>query len=391
MIDKIIGNRCTGCTSCKSSCPVSAIKMRKNSEGFLFPVVDENICINCGICEKKCPILAEKIINYDEPIVYAAWNVDEQIRIESTSGGVFTALAKAFIEHGGSVVGATYDENFTIYHVIIKTISEIQRLRQSKYAQSNLKDVFGKIKKLLDQQKKVLFCGTPCQAVGLQYYLGKTYNNLYCCDFICRGVVSPEVYHKFLYDMGMKSFKLKKVHFKNKDYGWNNFSTKLLFENGLVYQKNRDEDFYMRGYLKHNLYLRPCCYQCMFKTIPRSSDISLGDFWGIGNYKKELDNNRGTSVVLVNSQKGKKLFEWAKKDLYTECRNLAEVLNGNTCLLNSAQEGEFRKYFFENIKKYNFEELIEKIDKKALHLSNKDKVLLILHQLKINLLRKKNE
>lgn len=376
MLIEKIEKKCTGCTACYNSCTPDAITMECDEEGFLYPRIDKERCIECGICENTCPILKDHKRKYLNPIVYAGWNKDEQVRINSTSGGVFSALAEEILERDGVVVGAYYDEDFTVKHGMIEKIEDIPTLRQSKYTQSKLDNIFKDIKKRLDDKQLVLFCGTPCQSAGLQNYLKKSYNELFCCDFICRGVTSPKVYKKFLRDIAEKQeTRVKKVQFKNKDYGWNQFSTKLIFENDTTYQKDRYEDYYMRGYLKHNLYLRPSCHECEFKKLPRVSDVSLGDFWGVGNYGKHLDNDCGTSVILVNSEKGIKLVDMISERLYLEQRELDEVLKGNVCLLNSAEEGKQRNYFFENISKYKFDELIEKIDAKENKMSLKERVV----------------
>lgn len=383
MVDKIIGDCCTGCSACMNRCPKQAITLVPNSEGFWYPSVSQTKCVYCNLCISTCPILKPKqSLNFSDPEVYAAWNKDEEIRIESTSGGVFSALAKVFIQGGGCVVGARYCENFTIAHYLIKREEDISLLRQSKYAQSDLHSIFRTIQSKLKSGEKVLFCGTPCQVAGLQTFLNKEYCNLYTCDFICRGVISPKVYQKFLNDMSQKyGSVLRTVQFKNKDYGWNRFSTKLGFQNETCYQKDRDCDFYMKGYLKHNLFLRPSCHNCQFKSLPRVSDLSLGDFWGIGNYQKELDTNKGTSVVLINSPKGKELFLEMKDMLVYSKRTLNEVLTGNSCLLHSAPVGEFRTYFFRYMNKKPFDKLIEKIEYKSQHLTLKEKLARVMHRI----------
>lgn len=388
MIDTVVERRCTACSSCQNICPVSAIKLTADEEGFSYPTVDYKKCVNCRICLTHCPVLTPlESERTPQPDVYAAWNIDQAVRMESTSGGVFSALARAIIEQGGYIVGAEYDADFQVHHTIINTLESVPRQRQSKYAQSDLGNTFQKVKALLEEQNLVLFCGTPCQSAGLQKYLGKSYERLFCCDFICRGVISPKVYRKFLEDMRPeKSTTLQKVHFKNKDYGWNRFSTKLIFTNGDIYQKDRDEDYYMCGYLKHNLYLRSCCHKCAYKTFPRVSDLSLGDFWGIRNYDPELDNEMGTSVILVNSEKGRTLFDWARKYLELNQRTLEEVITGNSCLLTSAPEGQFRSFFFDNISKYNFAELIKIIDHKSERLTVTDRFLRTLYTWKQKLL-----
>lgn len=376
MVDKIIGDRCTGCSACMSQCPKQAITFVPNSEGFWYPRISQTECVQCNLCINTCPILKPKPNqNFSEPEVYAAWNRNEEVRLQSTSGGVFSVLAKVFIRDGGCVVGARYCDDFTISHCIIEREEDIPLLRQSKYAQSNLNYVFRDIQGRLNLGEKVLFCGTPCQSAGLQSFLGKEYSDLYTCDFICRGVISPKVYRKFLTDLSQKyGSALKSVQFKNKDYGWNRFSTKIRFQNETCYQKDRNSDYYMRGYLKHNLYLRPSCHNCQFKSFPRISDISLGDFWGIGNYQKTLDADKGTSVILVNTEKGNKLFVSIRGGLEFSERTLDEVLAGNSCLLHSAPEGEFRTFFFQRMDKIAFDKLIEMIDYKSQHLTLKEKL-----------------
>lgn len=391
MIDQKISHNCTGCFACQNICALDAISLVPDHEGFWYPRVAQDKCVRCGKCVTHCPSLKKlEFGNYTQPKVYAAWNTDQQIRMESTSGGVFTALAEAVLQNGGYVVGACYDESLSIHHRIISSREEIVSLRQSKYAQSRIDDVLTQVKQLLQQQKMVLFCGTPCQSAGLQQFLGKVYPNLYCCDFICRGVISPKVYQKFLEDMCPdRNTGVDKVHFKNKDFGWNRFSTKLTFHDGSVYQKDRNEDYYMRGYLRHNLYLRPSCHQCEYKSLPRVSDISLGDFWGIGSYDPSLDNEMGTSVVLVNSQKGVVLLELASKDLFLNRRTLDEVRRGNSCLLNAAPPGVFRDYFFRNMDRCRFDRLIRKIDRRSVHGTPGDWLVRKLRTIKRRLCRKR--
>lgn len=373
MVSREAVPNCTGCSACQNACSLGAIKLIADTEGFVYPHVDKEKCVQCGKCLKSCPSLQSiHASQYSQPEVYAAWNVDTEIRVLSTSGGVFTALAEAVIGQGGYVAGAFYDDGFRICHGVISSMDEIPRLRQSKYAQSWMGSTFTTVRELLKSGKTVLFCGTPCQSAGLQQFLSKEYEHLYCCDFICRGVISPKVYSKFLQDMKpTETEKLDAVHFKNKDYGWNRFSTKLTFADGSTYQKDRNEDYYMRGYLRYNLYMRPSCHQCGYKTLPRISDISLGDFWGIGRYDETLDNEKGTSVVLVNSKKGQALLAMAQNHLMLYRRDIEEVIAGNSCLLNVAPPGEYRKFFFDKMDRYPFDKLIQMIDKKSMRVPKK--------------------
>lgn len=389
MVSRETVPNCTGCSACQNACNLDAIEMVADKEGFVYPRVDSEKCIRCGKCVKSCPsIQSLRAGDHFEPEVYAAWNKDTEIRILSTSGGVFTALAEAIIDQGGYVAGAFYDEGFRICHGVVSSLDEIPRLRQSKYAQSWIGSTFRTVQKLLKDDKTVLFCGTPCQSAGLQQFLGKEYANLYCCDFICRGVISPKVYEKFLQDMQpANTAALSGVHFKNKDFGWNRFSTKLTFGDGSVYHKDRNEDYYMRGYLRHNLYLRPSCHRCEYKTLPRVSDMSLGDFWGIGRYDSSLDNEKGTSVVLVNSEKGRKLLALSQEKLVLHKRSLEEVVAGNSCLLNVAKPSKYRDYFFKKMERCRFDELVIRIDKKSERLPVKIRIRQLLGRCKRALLR----
>lgn len=367
MINITDKTKCTGCSACVNVCPKSAINFCDDRAGYRYPIVNETKCVNCSLCEKVCPVINPVDVsgNFNEPIVKAAWNLDEEIRINSTSGGVFSAIADSFIENGGFVVGAEYTENFGIRHIVISDKDKIRQIRQSKYAQSDLGEIFKTIKNLLNNGEKVLFCGSPCQVAGLKKYLFKDYQNLFLVDFICRGIISQKIYKKYLESVERHTnSKITKVHFKNKDFGWNRFSTKLSLSNGDEYHKDRYNDEYMVGYLKYNLYLRLCCHDCQFKTIPRVADLSLGDFWGIANSDKTLDNDQGTSVVLINSEKGLKYFDGLSEMLFSTDSSIEQVVKGNSCLLNIAPKGEYSEYFYKHFEKKDFIELIHSIEKK---------------------------
>ncbi len=375
-------SKCTGCTACYNICPKEAIELVPDLEGFIYPHVRQNDCINCALCEKVCPILFPYNCNSGLPEVYAAWNLNEDIRINSTSGGVFSAIAEQFLNAGGFVSGAEYTEDLSIKHTVISDKEHLSALRQSKYAQSDLVDHFKQLQNLLDKGERVLFCGSPCQVAGLKSFLKKDYINLFTVDFICRGIISQTVYKEYLKSVEKHSgAKIQKVHFKNKDYGWNRFSTKLTLKNGKKYHKDRYHDEYMVGYLKYNLYLRPCCYDCRFKSLPRVSDITLGDFWGIGEQDPLLDTDKGTSVILVNSNKGRDILSETAALLNMEKSSLERVSKGNMCLLNNVSKGEYRDYFFDHFETKDFIDLIHKIEQKAVwdrtDLTFKDRVYLI--------------
>ncbi len=354
---------CTGCSACFNICPVNAIDMVKDKEGFKYPRVNMKKCINCELCEKVCPINnpVSKEQNNKEPTIIAAWTKNKGVRLDSTSGGIFSELAKTIYNQKGYVCGAIYNKDWLVEHYISSDAKDIDKLRSSKYLQSDINNTFKKIKELLEQGKKVLICGSPCQIAGLYNYLqNKEYENLYTCDFICRGMNSPKIFKKYIANLEEKyNSKVKKIKFKNKTYGWHNFSTKIDFENGESYIGSRYVDSYMVGYLKYNAFMRPSCYDCKFKSLPRSADITLADFWGIENINPKLDNDQGTSMILLNSKKGKELFEQIKDKIQYEEVISEEIFTENVCMEKSVKMTEERKKVFENIDKMSYKELSE--------------------------------
>lgn len=361
----LIKKHCTACGACNNICPNNSIKMIADDEGFFYPSIDKEKCINCNLCKNSCPILNKlDCKNKSHPRVYAAWSLDNEVRFNSTSGGVFTEFAKTVISKGGYVAGARYNKSHLVEHYIINAESEITLLRQSKYVQSQIGFVFKDIKKLLDKDKFVMFVGTPCESAGLLRFLNKSYENLLLCDFICRGANSPKAYFKYLESLKKQySSNVKKVWFKNKINGWNKFCTKIEFENGNEYYADRYTDLFMRGYLKYNLYIRPSCSECNFKGFPRYSDITLADFWGVKLNDESIDTDKGTSLVIINSEKGKKYFDGLDDRIFKEESSLQAALSFNQCAVKSVDMGEKRDYFFSKIDEMDFDELMNKIIK----------------------------
>ncbi len=357
--------KCTGCGVCSNVCPKSCIDMVSDNEGFLYPSVDFNNCISCSICEKTCPVLnGIKSENNPQPSAYAAWSLDKDIRFNSTSGGIFSELAKKIISDGGYVAGARYNGKHLVEHCIINDNESIFLLRQSKYVQSNSENIYKEIRTTLNKDKVVMFVGTPCQCAGLVSFLGKSYDNLLLCDFICRGANSPKAYTKYLESMENKyKSPIKKVWFKNKINGWNKFCTKIEFENGQNYYADRYTDLFMVGYLKYNLFMRPSCHNCKFKGFPRYSDITLADFWGVKLQDKMQDTDKGTSLVLINSSKGNIFFENIHEQVFQEKSSLDIVVQKNPCALESPVVGDMRAFFFENIERLGFKETMIKVIK----------------------------
>lgn len=362
MIDKLEKGKCTGCYTCANKCPQKCIKMVEDKEGFLYPEIDEEKCIKCNLCEKVCPVMQKKQSNNDKnPIVIAAWSKNNNIRLDSTSGGVFSELAKKVLNNGGYVCGAIYDENWMVKHILTNKIEDLEKIRSSKYIQSRIEDTFLEIKEKLDEGKTVLMCGAPCQVEGLANFLNKDYDNLILCDFICRGVNSPKIFRKYLDSLEKKyKSKIKAIKFKDKTYGWHSFSTRIEFENGKKYIGNRYLDSFMIGYLKYNAFMRPSCYDCQFKGLPRRSDITLADFWGIEKIAPQLDEDKGTSMVLLNSEKGRNLFAKIKENInHYEIEDKDNFLQ-NKCMYDSVEMTESRKHVLNEMNNLDYDELRKK-------------------------------
>ena len=363
-IDIIKKRECTGCYGCYNSCGRRCITMVSDREGFVYPHIDKKRCNGCNLCEKMCPLLSPKAgeNDFDIPEVFAAWTKDMDIRVNSTSGGVFSEIALDLLRRGGYVYGAVYGEDFEIKHCIIHTPDELYQVRQSKYAQSNIGMIYNEIKVLLRHGEMVLFCGTPCQCEALYNLAGGKKENLILVDFICRGVNSPVVFRKFLEFLeNTYHKKVQRVWFKNKEYGWNRFSTKVEFTDGSAYLQDRYHDWFMKGYIGHNLYMRPSCEKCLFKKIPQISDITLADFWGIKLKDSSLDIEKGTSLVMVNSEAGKHILSSIGDKLYMEEKDIQDVYQGNPYLLRSPKYiRKCRNYFFDHLDKQPFDELIER-------------------------------
>lgn len=364
-VNNISKQNCCGCNVCGDICPTKAINFLVDIEGFWYPKINLDNCINCDLCEKVCPninILKLKHNDYSEPKnAIAAINKNLKVRWESTSGGAFSAFADAIFESEGYVGGAVYDENFTVHHIITKRANDLDSLRSSKYLQSNAEGFYIAVRDVVKTGKNVMVCGTPCQMAGLRAFLGKDYDNLIVIDFICRGINSPKVYRKYL-DSLEKRYKGKviKIKAKNKELGWRSLTRKVTFDNGENYYGYLLDDDFRRGY-HTNLFCRPSCYECKYKGFPRIADITLGDFWGIEKYDKNLDNNIGTSMILLNSQKGEMFFEKEKHRFEFKELNLETTFNGNIALFKPLDHPSIgREKFFKDLDSDSFDNIAKK-------------------------------
>lgn len=357
---------CCGCNACGDICAHHAITFKTDVEGFWYPEVSNKLCVECGLCEKVCPMLnkPDKVIRYNEPRVFAAYNKDEGVRVDSTSGGIHSVLANKMYEQHSYVGGAVYNEDHTCSQIIDDNPARLPEIRSSKYLQSNATGVYKQIREKLRNGDNVFFCACPCQIQALYIFLGnKEYDNLVTCDFICRGVNSPKVFLKYM-EMLERQFQSKavKIKFKAKQWGWHNFSMRVNFANGKEYCKDRYHDLFFIGYLQANLMTRPSCYQCHFKGFPQKADITLADFWGIENLDMTMDQDKGTSLVMVNSDKGMALFESIKDKVVWKEFTIKDARIGNPAMDDSLapKENTVRKSFFADLDSKPFEEVAAK-------------------------------
>lgn len=364
MINIIDNAQCCGCNACGDVCAQKAITFKTDIEGFWYPEVDKEKCIDCGLCDKICPIIepANNIERYKEPIVYAAYTKDDTIRTDSTSGGIHSMLAMSMYKKNAYIGGAIYNEDHTVSHIVSSDPSKLEEIRSSKYLQSSLQGQYKEVKKLLVAGEQVLYCGCPCQIQAIYKYLRKEYDNLTTCDFICRGVNSPKVFLKYMEMLeNQYGAKATKIKFKAKKWGWHNFSTQVNFANGKEYCKDRYHDLFFVGYLQAGNFTRPSCYNCHFKGFPQKADITLADFWGIENLDPTMDQDRGTSLVMINSDKGKILFDNIKEDIEWRQFTLKDARIENAAMDLSLKPAKTnRKEFFLDLDKYPFEKVASK-------------------------------
>ncbi len=376
-------SKCCGCEACVQVCPIKCIEKGRDNEGFLYPKVDAEKCINCGKCEKVCPVINQS--SPKTPIAsYAAKNPDEEIRLKSSSGGVFSMLAEQVINNGGVVFGARFDNDWMVVHDKSDTISGIEAFRGSKYLQSTIVDCFERSKQILDTGQEALFSGTPCQIAGLKNYLGRDYPNLLTIDIICHGVPSPLVWQNYIGQINtrkggknsvlshsnrLKDAAIAGISFRDKRLGWKKYSFALTLseakadgeKNTVLLSSVHTQNPFMRAFLS-DLILRPSCYNCPSKSGKSGSDITIADFWGIQNILPDFDDDKGANLIFINSNKGEQYFNSINADTI-EC-DFEEAIKFNSSYFRSVKEPKYREYFFKKMSTMDIETILTKISKK---------------------------
>ena len=326
-----ICDNCTGCMCCANICPFGAIEIGTDKYGFYVPKVTTEKCTKCGLCKLKCPQNHTIPKENNLKKVYASWSIDNNIRQNSTSGGLSYIIAEYIIKKGGIVVGVVFDEKFQVVHKCIDNIEELSKMRGSKYVQSYIGYSFKEIKTYLDNGKIVLFTGTACQISGLNSFLKKEYVNLITLDVLCHGAPSPLFFKDYKDNMEKKG-KINQINFRYKKPSWTIFSMKIDYQNNNKYIKITFKDKFLRAFLNDYI-TNPSCSNCKYASANRVSDITLADFWGyISEKRKYRNTEKGISLIIVNTEKGKNLIEKNSDKIILIDKTFNEAAEGNQCL-----------------------------------------------------------
>lgn len=368
--------QCVGCNACVQRCPKACITMEEDHEGFLYPRVDQVICIDCGLCDKVCPVIHQAEPPKEEPAIYACYNKDEEIRRQSSSGGIFTLLAEAILAKNGVVFGARFDENFDVIHDYTESVEGLKAFRGSKYVQSRIGETYLQAERFLKDGREVLFSGTPCQISGLKRFLRKEYTNLLAVDFICHGVPSPKVwrmYKQSLLDKVEKNsvsatFKpiFTDIQFRDKTEGWKKFSfaatISIADQNTVLQREPFMNNVYMKGFLA-DLYLRPSCYACPAKQFKSRSDLTIADYWGVQHVHSEIDDDRGVSLVFASSKNGNNIFYSLQGKIELNKSTYIDAIKYNPSVYKSVACNNKTNQFYNQITSNNIDRVIGSLTK----------------------------
>lgn len=359
---------CSSCGACANVCGRNAISMQLDVEGFYRPVIDSKKCVECGACERICPWNNE-VLNPNKssnnPQTLVAFAKDESIRLQSSSGGIFSILAERILENGGVVIGVAQITPIHFGHIVVENKEDLEKLRGSKYVQADVGLVYKNVRYFLKSGRSVLFSGAPCQVAALYAVLGNTASSadLFTVDIVCHGAPSVKVFEKYIKELEKEESAIVETsRFRDKRMGWRLFSmtSSLNTISGDCFQfsKTHREDKFMRVFLQ-NICLNSSCADCRYGILPRIADLTLGDYWGVSKYHPEMDDDKGTSVVLLNTEHGVDLFN-SISDKINQCESKVEfAIAGNPCIVRSSTPHLKRSKFFANLDKYTLDQLIK--------------------------------
>ena len=378
-LNNINASYCCGCSACVHQCPKQCLRMSQDKDGFFFPIVNNReACIDCSLCAKVCPM--ENMVESDYPhTFYGAYNTNKTDIVNSSSGGIYPSLAKWIISQGGIVFGASLDDEHKLYHIGVSTESDIQKTIGSKYFQSEIRDTYVECKKELDKGRLVLYTGTPCQVHGLKRYLGKDYDNLYTADVICHGVPSSKMFDAYI-DFLEKKHNGKLVDINFRDKKRNGWSITLRYT--IEYSNDKRKDYYLINKLSEYFmaflggYIeRESCYSCPFSSMRRPGDITMGDFWGYQFKRPDLKHDEGLSLIIVNSEHGKRIVDVLHRNgvqfnaVDEECVKASENKN----LYKPTLRPEVRSVVYDELQNFGFEYIAKKYFRRTQTLRNKAK------------------
>lgn len=362
MIEINDNSKCCGCHACTNACPKSCITMKRDGEGFLYPSIDKYKCIECGLCEKVCPEINVKMELPFKQDGYIVQIKSDVIREESTAGGAFTAIARYVIKNAGVVFGVTMDEKFSVYHTYVETEPELKKYRNSKYVQSTVGDLtFRQVKEFLNQDRLVCFSGTPCQIEGLKCFLNKEYTNLITVDVVCRAVPSPLVFEKYLELQNERlSSDITNIRFRDKYFGYK-YSTMNVstIKNNVNYHHGIESDPWLRAFFS-GICNRPSCHKCSFKKRYRVSDFTIWDCFNIQKFSKEMDDDKGTTRMLIHTDKGREIFEKISRDIRSVKVESNDLVDGVKEMYESTMQHSRREEFMSDLNRLDAKNLFDK-------------------------------
>lgn len=369
--------KCCGCWACQQVCPDKCISMDEDKEGFLYPVVNATKCSDCGLCERVCPVINQNNSIVKEPASYACINNDKIIRENSSSGGLFSLLAEETINGGGIVFGAKFDDDWNVVHDYAETIDGLTVFIGSKYVESRIGCNYKKVKEFLQNGRKVLFSGTPCQIAGLNHFLKIKYENLITVDLVCHSVPSPKIWKMYLRELidskeiiNKTDIIITDINFRSKSNGWKEYSIEIMGAVGVEFKKEISlltekhiENSYMRGFLQ-DLYVRPSCSKCPARNFTSGSDIQIADFWGVEKYYPEIkiaNDDKGVSLALIVTAKGQAVFDTIASKMFSFRIKYNEVEDRglHAPLTRSTPAHKKRKMFYKRLENMSIKRNIE--------------------------------